>query len=214
MEEMKLSCKSAIAIILGLSTLPSHAQTATDAEVLNVPQAWETEEITAPTAEEEQLQADAEVEFSHYLEVSEGGEEAIESATESTIIDKKIASWLDPLTLPKSRMECVKWAYPWPGAKICVGHKYQFQWMYCEARLVVTGPSIDGVGGAVNDCLQTGAAVAAVAGIVAAAGTGGAALPAAKAAFLTTFEGCVAAKVGSEALGVNVAQNCSWGPWE
>lgn len=28
---------------------------------------------------------------------------------------------------PEMKLECSKWAKPWPGAKICIGHTYKFK---------------------------------------------------------------------------------------
>ena len=57
------------------------------------------------------------------------------------------------------------------------------------------------------------AIVQAAAGIIAAVGTAGAGLPAAKATFVTAFKICLTAKVGSSALGISLPQSCGWGDW-
>ncbi|MBB1492938.1 hypothetical protein H5395_15720 [Paracoccus sp. MC1854] len=182
-----------------------------DAELHIAPEEWEREDsniVESPSVNLNKL----DISFPKSLEINE--DESNFAASNTEIINKKIASWKDPLTPPHVKLTCVKWAYPWPGAKICIGHKYEFRWMYCEVRLVVTGPSADGLKNVVNDCLQTSAVVAAAAAIIAAVGTGGAALPAAKAAFLKIFEICLKSKLAGAAIGVNLEQSCAWGDWE
>jgi hypothetical protein len=158
--------------------------------------------------------SDAEI-FPEVFETEGSEEAAISGAAEANafLYKKTLAKWKDPLTLPHSRMSCAKWAKPWPGAKICIGHKYQWQFMYCKVDLTVSGPTFDGAKKAVTDCLATGAAVGAAAGIIAVVGTGGSALPAAMNAFASTFESCLKSKAAG-ALGIQLSQTCGWGNWE
>jgi hypothetical protein len=126
------------------------------------------------------------------------------------LFTRKLARWKDPLTLPHSRMSCVKWAkghIPFDGDyKICIGWKTQWQWMYVTAWLrVETGEESD-IGNAINSCLRDAAIAAALAAIV----TGGSA---AVGTFETVMKGCLASKL-PKLLHVAVWTDSRWGDWE
>jgi hypothetical protein len=98
------------------------------------------------------------------------------------IVDKKLGQFgLEP------RFACVKWAKPWPGAKICIGHKVEF--LQHSFHLVVNGPKAEE---AVRKVLGEAVAAAATAAVGAGlltpspepAARIGAAVAAAKAAFV------------------------------
>src|SRR5260221_3318894 len=93
--------------------------------------------------------------------------------------ERVIAVWKDPLTLPHSRSECVKWAsghIPFDGNwKTCIGWKVQWQWMYDRAIFSVTTGKPVNIDNAVKICLTTAAVAAAAAAII----TGGSAAAAA-----------------------------------
>jgi hypothetical protein len=61
--------------------------------------------------------------------------------------------------------------------------------LHHELHLVIYGPN----GADVSHCLQSAAVIGLIAGVVAAYTTGGAALPAAEAAFVAALEGCLGA---------------------
>jgi hypothetical protein len=50
----------------------------------------------------------------------------------------------DPFSPPHTRMDCVNWAYPWPGAKICVGHRVQCRYIKSKFIIWVDGPTAQG----------------------------------------------------------------------
>lgn len=81
-------------------------------------------------------------------------------ATAAPHFEKKILHFNGP----EVKAECRKWAKPWKGAKICVGHAYKF--MAHEFYLVAEGPQVnEAVTRVVRDAaataIATGAAVAA-----------------------------------------------------
>jgi hypothetical protein len=128
----------------------------------------------------------------------------------NTIYERQIARWKDPLTLPHSRSECVKWTtghIPFDGDyKICVGWKIQWQWMYVSAFLRVTTANPQDIGHAVDECFKTAAVAAAIAAVI----TGGSA---AVGTFESVMKGCLVAKLPD--LGSVTAYTTSaWGPWE
>lgn len=126
------------------------------------------------------------------------------------LFTRKLARWKDPLTLPHSRMDCVKWAkghIPFDGDyKICIGWKTQWQWMYVTAWLRVETVDESDIGGAINTCLRDAAVAAALAAIV----TGGSA---AVGTFGTVMKGCLASKL-PKLVNVAVWTDSSWGGWE
>jgi hypothetical protein len=126
------------------------------------------------------------------------------------LFTRKLARWKDPLTLPHSRMDCVKWAkgdIPFDGSyKICIGWKTQWQWMYVTAWLRVETVDESDIGGAINTCLRDAAVAAALAAIV----TGGSG---AVGTFGTVMKGCLASKL-PKLVNVAVWTDSSWGGWE
>lgn len=56
-------------------------------------------------------------------------------ADSTVLLERKIADFGSPV---EWRLRCVKWAKPWPGAKICVGHAYEN--LQHKFFLRVTGP--------------------------------------------------------------------------
>ncbi len=131
--------------------------------------------------------------------------------TDSAIFQREIARWKDPLTLPHSRAECVKWAsghIPFDGDwKTCIGWKTQFQWMYVTAFLRVTTKSARDIGHEVDECFKD----AAVAGAVSLFITDGAG---AVATFQGVMQGCLTAKLTSDLLSVAVYTSSGWGDYE
>lgn len=130
------------------------------------------------------------------------------------IWEKQLAVWKDPFTLPNSRMECVKWAKPWPGAKICVGHKYQWQWMYGHLWLTITLAEPADIAQAINESLRDAAVAACIAGILGAVSTGGAAFEAARDAFVAVFEVSLAKRITTKLISVRAHNRPAWGDWE
>lgn len=125
-----------VVLLAALLTSGAAAQDLTDGEVLIVPEGWEVE-AAPPVEADERPGPDG-----GYLYIDEADAAADATGEKSTVLKKKLARWKDPFTLPKSRVSCSKWAKPWPGSKICVGHKVQWRWMYCDVSLVVSGPDV------------------------------------------------------------------------
>lgn len=144
-------------------------------------------------------------------EYSESGDSHVveydipESAESSTIYKRKLASWKDITTLPKSRTKCVKMARAF-GIKTCVGWKTQLKWYYRHAHVIVSVKSPMDVKNIVEDCIRT----AAVAGAIAAIISGGSA---AATAVEKTLSICLKIKLGSELVGVRVEFGGKWGSW-
>lgn len=139
----------------------------------------------------------------------------------SPVFEHRLARWKDPLTLPKSRMECVKWAsgdWPWPasgGWKTCVGHAYQWQWMYVTAHLKVHMKTPQDIANQVQECLSSGAVAGVLAGAVDAFLTGGVtAFETAKVTAVTVISSCLTDKLGEELVTANIETSSRWGDWE
>ncbi|WP_323074080.1 hypothetical protein [Mycetohabitans endofungorum] len=133
------------------------------------------------------------------------------------IASRKIGQWGDPLTLPKSRSECAKWAtanLPF-GKKIktCVGWKVQWSHLEVEGFLDFYGPD-----DLAEDAKQAAAECAAAA-IATAIGTTiateGAGAAAAVAAAEEAFIGCMKQKVQDEAgkFSVKYRADTHWTDW-
>jgi hypothetical protein len=128
----------------------------------------------------------------------------------NVIYQRQIARWKDPLTLPHSRAECVKWAsghIPGDGDwKMCVGWKTQFQWMYVSAFIRVTTAKQEDIGKAIDECFKE----AAIAGALAAIITGG---TAALGAFEGVIKVCLLAKLPT-LVTATAYTSSGWGSWE
>lgn len=132
------------------------------------------------------------------------------SIRQALYYERELAVWKDPLTLPHSRSECVKWAsghIPFDGDwKTCIGWKLQFQWLYVRAVLAVTASKPEHIDRAVEECLRTAAVAAALAAIV----SGG---TAAVGTFEAVMKGCLVEKLASS-VSVTVRTPTYWGDWE
>jgi hypothetical protein len=85
--------------------------------------------------------------------------------------------------------------------------------MDCELFVEVRTATPQDLIGAIEGCLQEAAVASAVAAIVAAVVTGGAALPAAKAAFVSVFTICIERKL-TGIISIQLPQSCGWSDWE
>lgn len=94
---------------------------------------------------------------------TDAGLEGLEART--AVFEQKIASWVDPFTLPKTRTKCVKWVKIF-GAKNCVGWKLEKKWMNVEARVKIYTAEPADLRRAVQESLRDGAVAAAISGIV------------------------------------------------
>jgi hypothetical protein len=131
-------------------------------------------------------------------------------ATATTLYQRDLAKWKDPLTLPQSRAECAKWAIihiPLDGdVKTCVGWTTQFKWMYNTLKVRVTTADSADIGKALDDCLSTAAVAGALAGVISG---GHAAVP----TFETALKACLILKLPS-LTSVTVWIDSAWGGWE
>ena len=159
-----------------------------------------------------QQRLDAEVLVDFDSDGESAGAADTESTIEATRYEKPIAQWRDPFSTRGPRVSCAKWAYPWPGAKICIGHKYQWQFMECSLYLVVTAPDGRDLKRAVERALRTGAVAAALAALVAAAVGGPAGVAAAKEAFLIAFNAALTVEITDAT--VSLDQRCNWSDWK
>lgn len=128
---------------------------------------------------------------------------------------RKILKTKSPVPPPQSKATCVKWCYPWPGAKICCGHKLQWRYYWIEVTLEVHLKQPDDIVDKVESCLKTAAILSAIAGIAAAIATGGsAALSAALATFKSAMYVCLTEKIGENLISVEAKSRGYWGDWE
>lgn len=115
---------------------------------------------------------------------------------------------------PQVRKVCVKWAKPWPGSKICIGHKYQWRYMYTTGFLVITLKEPQDIKGDIEECLKESAIYAAIAAIIAAIASGGSGVGAAVDLFIKLFVACLNAKITGDVLSVRLDLHNEWGDWE
>jgi hypothetical protein len=129
------------------------------------------------------------------------------AAGDQILYEKKLASWKDLTTLPKTRNKCVKYfKSKFPKIKTCIGWKLETRWYYRKATLKVTTSVPTNIGDIVEDCMKEAAVVAAIAGLI----TGGSA---AAAAAQKAFTLCIGRKIGDKLLDVDVDMSGSWGGW-
>ena len=146
--------------------------------------------------------------------------EQLHPLSNGDIVNKQIASWTDPFTLPQIRGRCVKWAsgrWPWGGGwKTCVGAAVDHKVMMVTANLVITGPGnlADAAKKAVVNCstVASGAALGMFVGTP--SPEVAARVAAAYTTFLGTFTGCLKT-VGVASLGISVSLPTSshWSNW-
>jgi hypothetical protein len=137
------------------------------------------------------------------------------SAISQTVWAQNVANWQDPFTPPHSRAECVKWAYPWPGSKVCVGWKVQWQYMYGHLWIVITLATPGDIAAAITAALRDATVAAALAAVVTAFTTDGAAAGAAAAStFEEVFESDLAARIAEKIISVDVQNRAAWGSWQ
>lgn len=111
-------------------------------------------------------------------------------ASAATIVDQHLGTFGSPI---EWRTTCAKWAKPWPGSKICIGHKYEN--LQHKFVLRVTGPEADAAAKRVlEEALGAAAAAAVGAGIVTPSPEPAARVGAALAAAKTAFVGYLSAR--------------------
>ena len=128
------------------------------------------------------------------------------------VYSRKLASWRDYLTLPRTRMACVKWAKgstPFGSWKTCIGWKTQLQWMdnvmYLEVTVV--NHTIAEIKQMANECFATGA----VAGAATALVTGGSG---AFEAFAETFKACIVVRLTTDLINISPRTVSRWSSWQ
>ncbi len=126
---------------------------------------------------------------------------------------RKIAGWRDPFTPPQFKNDCVKYCSVTPWDKWCCGWALRKKWMDCELFVEVRTATPQDLITAIEECLQEAAVASAVAAIIAAVITGGAALEAAKATFVSVFTICIERKL-SGVVSIQLPQSCGWSDWE
>ncbi|MEE9407777.1 MAG: hypothetical protein V3V28_06865 [Polaribacter sp.] len=127
--------------------------------------------------------------------------------TKSVLFDRVLVDMLDPLTPPKTRTSCAKTcSSKFPPVSFCCGWKTEFKHMYVRYTLRVSVTKPMDIKKSVEECLLTGAVVAALSAFA----TGGAsAIPAAEGAIYA----CLKSKIASSLLSVNIYSTSRWGSW-
>lgn len=129
---------------------------------------------------------------------------------QNEVYRRRIANWRDPFTVPNSKITCLRREWG-----ICVEFKTEFKYLYVNLFVVVTVADVSDIQGIVENCLREAAVIAAISGILAAVTTGGAALEAAKVAFITVFKACLIRRISEgELIDVRLEQETYWGEWE
>lgn len=117
-----------------------------------------------------------------------GAQVAPAHAETRVIVERKIAHFGSPV---EWRTRCVKWAKPWPGAKICIGHAYDN--LQHKFYLRVAGPEAeDALKNQIVKALEIAAAAAVATGIATPSPELAARVAAALAAAKTAFVGYLA----------------------
>lgn len=131
----------------------------------------------------------------------------IENKGSKVIFERVLADSLDPGTPPKTKTVCVKTCRAdFPPISTCCGWKTQFKHYYNRYTLVVTLKEPKDIKKIVEDCLVTGAVVAALSAIMT---NGAGAIAAGEAAIYA----CLETKIAEELLTVKIKRNGRWGNW-
>jgi hypothetical protein len=132
-----------------------------------------------------------------------------------TIYRRKIAGWRDPFTLPNTRLTCLREVRIPGDGYVCVEFKTEYQWLYVDLFVVVVVATPYDLKSIVEECLKQSAIAAAIAAIIVAVGSGGAALAAAKEVFLVAFQACLVLKIKQgDLLSVRLEDKTYRGGWE
>lgn len=140
---------------------------------------------------------------------------SISTVGDRSVIERSVTSWNDPLTPPQTATRCIREAWGhWPWCenwRTCTEWATDCRFMRNELFLIVSSPntSPESLRRRTDECLQTAAVGAALAG-VAAAYSGGNGVAAAEQAFREIFLLCMS---GIADLGVRFDQRSHWTPW-
>jgi hypothetical protein len=128
----------------------------------------------------------------------------------SAVYERSLATWVDPLTPPQSKTDCINMArgdIPFDGEwKTCVEWRTSWRCMRREAVLVVgmgDGPDPKVL---CEECLQTAAVAGTLSAVLGSPGSG-------FAAFVETLKACLLAKAGENLLRVDVENRGGWTDW-
>ena len=113
----------------------------------------------------------------------------------TSVATRKLAHWLDPLTPPQLKNDCVKWCHITPHDKWCCGWALRKRWMYCDLYLEIRTLTPEDIIDAIESCLREATIASALAGIIAALGTGGGGLAAAESTFIAVLTPCLQSKL-------------------
>lgn len=121
----------------------------------------------------------------------------------------ELASWRDPLTPPQGPwVSCSKWAKPWPGSKICIGHKYQWKYMDCKLYANMTTQTPQILLDRAKAAVERAAVKSALAELIKSVSTGGASLATAGVTFTALLKEELAAQ--SVDAAIDLDQSCGW----
>lgn len=132
--------------------------------------------------------------------------------TQDVRVVRKLAQWTDPFTLPQTRLDCVKECSITPWDKFCCGWALRKRFMQVELFVEVRTATPQDIVKPLEDCLREAAIGAALAAIVAAVFTGGAAFEVAKATFISVLLECLKRKL-SNIISVQLYTTSHWGSW-
>lgn len=127
------------------------------------------------------------------------------NGSKRVIYERRLARWKDLTTPPKTKAKCTKMCNIVVGKTCCRWKAYK-KWLYRTSTLRVTTSVPTDIEKVVEECVKTAAVAAAIAAIV----SGGSA---AAAAAEKAFFACLAKKIGSDLLGVQVVNQSKWGNW-
>lgn len=120
-----------------------------------------------------------------------------------------LARWTDPLTPPQGPwVSCAKWAKPWPGAKICVGHNYRWKYMDCRLFAHITTPKPELLLDRAKAAVEQAAVKTALVELLKGAASGGASASTAGATFVALLTDELKKVVDSPSIKLD--QACGW----
>lgn len=130
-------------------------------------------------------------------------------AREATHHDIDLAKWTDPLTPPQGPwVSCSKWAKPFPGTKICVGHTYRWKYMDCKLFAKISTPKPTFLLDKVKSAIGRATVKTALVELLKGASSGGASTSTAGATFVALLTEELQASIDSP--DVKLHQSCGW----
>lgn len=132
-------------------------------------------------------------------------------AGKQTAYKRSIARFRDPLTPPQSKTECIHTIEPIPGVILCDGWRTFWRYMDVEYFILIRTPDQQDLQKILEGCLRDAAVAALLSALIAALITGGAAIPAAKAAFIAALLDCLKSHLTD--VSVDIIADASWSDW-